>query len=153
MSITCEPGRSAASIASEMRVRLERFVDDELDYQSNERFIRESGGALGVHRMLPPGIDPAQGSMLVSSWKGFGLFDLDFGGARPFMFGMVGRAAVPWAGGVIEGFHNEGIIFGCYLPNEIVSRLCSEPMRGQLHRHQPKDEPRPELIERLPWVA
>jgi hypothetical protein len=153
LSITCKPQRPAASIAAEMRTRLERYVADELDYLSNERFIAEAGGAVGRHRMLPPGIDPAHGSLLISSWKGYGVCDLEFAGVKPFLFGMVGRAAVPWAGGVVEGFHNRGLIVGGYFPEQVVRRLCSAPMRRELHRYQPKDEPRPELVERLAWVA
>ena len=78
-----ESGKPAARLAADLRGAVDTFAEKYLNHRANLRLVERHGGFAKIARFIPTGIDPFSGSLLLTSWSGYGLYDLDFGADRP----------------------------------------------------------------------
>jgi hypothetical protein len=151
-SINCasEPSKPPAQIARDLRRALDCFADEHMDYRSNVRFIDSHGGTAKIARFLMQGVDPIKGTLLITSWSKFGVYDVRFGGEPPAYFTTSGEVPFPWLCSISEGFHNRGAIFVAPLPPIVADRLTSAEGAKQVHRLRPNDIELPALAKAMP---
>jgi hypothetical protein len=135
----CEWGKPAARLAADLRGAIDDFADKHLNHRANLRLVQSYGGFAKIGRFIPTGIDPFAGSLLVSSWSGFDVYKLDFGGAAPSHFLTAGSGPLPWLGVVHEGFHNRGRIVDLELPGAVTARMLDAAGQRELHRYRESD--------------
>jgi hypothetical protein len=152
INVWTEPGTHAAAIAGELRRSVDGFADLHMDYRANKAFAAEHGGASKASRFLMKGIDPINGSLLVTNWSKFGIYDVGFGGAGPRYFTGIGDTPFPWLSVVLDGFDNHGLLFSALLPAAIASQLNSEAGLREVHRFRDADSELPKIAHGLPWV-
>jgi len=136
LDVGCEQGKSAASIAADLRGALDAYADKHLNHRANLRLIERHGGIANITRFIPTGIDPFKGSIVLSNWSRFGIYDIDFGGQPPSHFLTVGGGPLPWLGTVHEGFGNRGLIVDLEVPTKVAQRVVDETGLRQLHRYR-----------------
>jgi len=98
---------------------------------------------------MPIGLT-SPGSMLITSLRNGGISQLDFGGIRPWLFGVPGQIPVPGFAWITDGFRGSGSIFTLHLPRNLARMLRNEPT---LHQYRPADEQLAPEIARLPWLV
>lgn len=136
LDVGCERGKSAARIAADLRGALDAYADKHLNHRANLRLIERHGGVAKITRFIPTGVDPFAGSIILSNWSRFGIYDIDFGGQAPSHFLTVGGGPLPWLGTVHEGFGNRGLIVDLELPTKVAQRVVDETGLRQLHRYR-----------------
>lgn len=151
INIFCPKQETAINIAKKIRHAVNCFADQHLDYFTNSHLITQNGGIANISRFIPKGLDPIRGTLLVTNWSKFGVYDIDFGHAAPFYFTKK-SAIMPWMSSIIEGFSNNGLIFTTNLPSIIANRLVSEKMLAKIHEYRHPSETLPELVTHLKWV-
>jgi hypothetical protein len=149
----CEWGKPAARLAADLRGAIDEFADKHLNHRANLRVVESHGGFAKIGRFIPTGIDPFSGSLLVSSWSGFGVYQLDFGGPAPTHFLTAGSGPLPWLGVVHEGFHNRGRIVDLELPSDVTARLLDETGQRELHRYRESRSSAAEAEPSPAWLS
>lgn len=136
LDVGCEQGKSAARIAADLRGALDVYADKHLNHRANLRLIERHGGVANITRFIPTGVDPFAGSIVLSNWSRFGIYDIDFGGQAPSHFLTVGGGPLPWLGTVHEGFGNRGLIVDLEVPTPVAQRLVDQTGLRMLHRYR-----------------
>ena len=136
MDVGCEQGKSAARVAADLRGALAEYADKHLNHRANLRVVEQHGGVAKIGRFIPTGIDPFAGSIVLSNWSRFGIYDLDFGGQAPSHFFTAGGGPLPWLGTVHEGFGGRGLIVDLELPTRVARRVVDETGLRQVHRYR-----------------
>ena len=139
-------------IAQRLREAILEFADRHLDYFANIALINQYGGSVATRNFIPKGLDPINGTILVTNWSKFGVYSIDFGKRAPFYFTQKSSQPFPWVSGVVDGFDNKGLIFTTNLPTEVVEGLISSDMLATIHRYRSNQEVLPTLANALPWV-
>jgi len=134
LNIPVESGAPAAKIASDLRGAVNAFADQHMDVRANQRFVASRGGMAHVSRCMPKGVDPMNGTLLVTSWSKFGVYDVDFGREAPAFFSGLGQAPFPWLSSIFDGFRGHGTIFTVHLPRAIAARLADSRGLAAVHR-------------------
>lgn len=132
----CPWGSPANRVAADLRAELDQFEDKYLNHRANLRYVESHGGVANVARFIPTAIDPFAGSLLVSSARGSGIYDIDFGGRPPSHYITANTAPLPWLGVMHEGFGNQGLIVELDLPNAVAARILAKAGRDMLHRYR-----------------
>lgn len=143
LDVGCEQGKPAARIAADLRSALDAYADRHLNHRANLRLIERHGGVANITRFIPTGIDPFAGSIVLSNWSRFGIYDLDFGSQPPSHFFTVGGGPLPWLGTVYEGFGNRGLIVDLELPTKVAQRVLDDTGLRMLHRYREGVTPSP----------
>lgn len=148
-----EWGKPAEQLAADLRSGLEGFADKFMNHRANLRYVERHGGVANIGRFVPTAIDPYSGSLLVSNWSGFGLFEVDFGVAPPSHFFTAGSGPLPWLGVMHEGFHNRGLIFSLELPTGVAARVLDPEGLRAVHRYRDPDAAAPAAEPGLRWLS
>jgi hypothetical protein len=141
----CEPGTPAGRIAGQLRHGVNHFAEEHMDYRTNVRFIESRGGAAKIGRFLMKSIDPIAGTLLVTNWSKFGVYDVTFGGEPPSFFMPAGEVPFPWLSAVSDGFHGRGLIYSVVLPSAVARRLVDDDGVREVHRFRDEAAPLPEI--------
>lgn len=149
----CAWGRPAGKIAADLRSALDEYADKHMNHRANLRLIQRHGGLGSIARFIPTGVDPFSGSLLVSNWSGFGIYDLDFGAARPSHFLIAGTGPIPWLGTMYEGFKDRGMLVELELPRAVCARMQDAAGLRELHRFRDPGARLPEAQASLAWVC
>lgn len=136
LDVPCDPSRSSARLASDVRGALNSFAEWHLNHRANLDLLEHVGGMSKVGRLVPTGVDPFAGSLIFSSWSGFGIYDVDFGIEAPRQFLTASNGPLPWLGVVHEGFGGRGLLFDLELPSALAIRMQSEAARRDVHRYR-----------------
>lgn len=139
----CSWGSPANRVAADLRAEVDQFEDKYLNHRANLRYVQSHGGVAKVARFIPTAIDPFTGSLLVSSARGSGIYDIDFGGRPPSHYITANTAPLPWLGVMHEGFGNQGLIVELDLPNAVAARILDKAGRDMLHRYRDPQAERP----------
>lgn len=134
-----ESGKPTARLAADLRGAVDTFAEKYLNHRANLRLVERHGGFAKIARFIPTGIDPFSGSLLLTSWSGYGLYDLDFGAGPASHFFTVGSGPIPWLGVVHEGFHNRGRIVDIELPPDVTARMLDAAGLHEVHRYRAPD--------------
>jgi hypothetical protein len=149
----CEWGKPVARLAADLRCAVDDFAGKYLNHRANRRLVESHGGVAKIARFVPTGIDPFSGSLLVSSWSGFGIYELDFGAAAPTHFLSAGSGPIPWLGVVHEGFHNRGRIVDIELPRDVTARMLDDAGLREAHRYRDPGSRVPDAESCLSWLS
>ena len=146
-------GQPAERLASELRAGLDDFTGKFMNHRANLQYVERHGGVANIGRFVPTAIDPFSGSLLVSNWSGFGVFEIDFGLAPPSHFVTAGSGPLPWLGVMHEGPHNQGLLFSLELPARVAARMLDEDGLRVVHRYRDRDAQPLAAVTRLAWVS
>jgi hypothetical protein len=136
LDVACEHGKSPARIAADLRGALDAYADKHLNHRANLRLIEQHGGVANITRFIPTGVDPFVGSIVLSNWSRFGIYDVDFGDNAPTHFITAGGGPLPWLGVVHEGFRQRGLIVDLELPSKVATRMVDLDGVRAVHRYR-----------------
>jgi hypothetical protein len=103
------------------------------------KFISNNGGIKNLSRIIPQVFLPKNKNLVLSNWSNFGVYSIDFGIAKPYLFLPVGEAPCPWVSCVVEGFENKGLLVALALPYGIANRFSSSEMLEKIHVYRNPD--------------
>ena len=135
LDVGCEHGKPPAQIAADLRGALDAYADKHLNHRANLRLIERHGGVAKITRFIPTGVDPFAGSIVLSNWSRFGIYDVDFGNSAPTHFITAGGGPLPWLGVVHEGFGQRGLIVDLELPSKVAARMRDAAGLRAVHRY------------------
>jgi hypothetical protein len=138
------PGSPPPALASTIREAVDDFPRAHLNFRANRAFLDEVGWErLGDCASI--GFDPPRKTLALSSWVGFGVYDIAFQGQRPAFFSIAATVALPWVSWLVEGFGGSGYLFTASLPSRLAARLRGPDGYAALHRHREPGDPVPPL--------
>lgn len=150
--VPCEVAPQTPELALRIRQAVDSCVETHLDYFTTARTFDAVGGVRGAWRMLPREFSPMQGSISVTNWSGFGLYDLALDGQRPTFFMYNCKPRFPWASAVYEGPGKQGLLFGASLPRAVRRSLASPTSIAELHQFRPRNDGVPDDVLRVPGL-
>jgi shikimate O-hydroxycinnamoyltransferase len=153
LDVGCEQGKSASRIAADLRGALDAYADKHLNHHANQRLIARHGGIAKIARFIPTGVDPFAGSIILSNWSRFGIYEIDFGGQAPSHFLTVGSGPLPWLGTVHEGFRQRGLIVDMELPSDVARRMLDADGLRAVHRYRDDKARENSENQRLSWLS
>jgi hypothetical protein len=150
LDVGCEHGKPAARIAADLREALDAYADKHMNHRANLRLIEQHGGVAKITRFIPTGVDPFAGSIILSNWSRFGIYEVDFAGQAPTHFLTAGGGPLPWLGVVHEGFRQRGLIVDLELPTKVAERMLDAAGLPAMHRYR---EAGAEAHSDLAWLS
>lgn len=151
--VFCEPNMPSANVATRLKQTIDEFAKKHMNYHATLRFLEENGGLANIMNFNLAAANPVKRTVGITSWARFGIYDVNFGGEPPFYFTNYAPIPVPWLGFVIDGFHNDGLIFSISVPTQVAKDLLSEPAQTDIHQYRDPDESMPEIVQRLSWLS
>jgi hypothetical protein len=123
VAVSAGPTDDAASIASNLRSKLQDYAGKHLDYHATLRFVAQYPGRFARMRCMPSMLDPTGGTLIVSSWTRFGLYDLVFGMTAPSRFCSLTDAPLPMLANMFERPAQAGLTLSMHVPVALAKRL------------------------------
>jgi hypothetical protein len=148
-----ERGKPVSSLAADLRGALDNFADRHMNHRANLRLVESHGGIAKIGRFIPTGIDPFSGSLLVTNCSRYGIYDIDFGEAAPFLFLPASEGPLPWLGTMQEGFHNRGLNVEFELPRGVAARMLDEAGLREVHRYRDPSARSPDDVSNQAWLS
>ena len=65
LDVPCDPGRSRVRLAADLRGALEAYAVLHLNHRANLKLLEQVGGMAKVGRLVPTGVDPFAGSLIL----------------------------------------------------------------------------------------
>ncbi len=151
-TISCQAGQASVDIATDIRAAINELAQHGMSHFANKRFITQNGGHAQMSRIIAKALDPVRGTLLVTNWSKFGVYDIDFGEDAPFYFTSISSAPFPWISTIAEGFFNDGLIFTVGLPTSVAERLLAKDVLKDIHKYRDNSMALPELARDLNWM-
>jgi hypothetical protein len=148
----CPPRGAPELVAAGIRAAVEDFARSHLSYRSNRALL----DAVGVDRLgelAPRGFDPAGRAFVYSDWRGFGAYDISFGGQRPVYFCQTSEFQLPWGAWTCEGIGGNGYLSVVCVPTKLAERITDADGRAAMHRFREPAQPLPDLVAAVPTLA
>lgn len=136
---------AAASVAADLRSAVESYLSAHLNVRANTAFL----ATVEPEDCFPIGFDPGRGTVSVTNWRRFGIYDVVFDGCRPSFVGSAPQVLLPWVCWLVDGFGGDGVLFTAVLPAKVVGRLRGAGGQSVLHRFRGADEAVPEVRKLL----
>jgi hypothetical protein len=146
------PGAAPELVASGIRAAVDDFAGSHLSYRADRAFL----DAIGPDRRAEcasHGYEPGTRTFLHSDWRGFGAYDVAFGGQRPAYFCQTADFLLPWGAWTAEGIGGAGRLSVVCLPVKVAERLTDPEGRAALHRFRDPAETLPDLVAATPALA
>jgi hypothetical protein len=148
------PPRSAPEvIAAGIRAGVDDFTRSHLSVRANQAFIASVGGRARLGECAPRGFDPARRAFLYSDWRGFGAYDVAFGGHRPVYFAQTADLQLPWGAWTSEGVGGSGYLSVVCLPTKLADRVADDDGRAAVHRFREPSQPLPDVVAAVPTLV
>jgi hypothetical protein len=138
----------SAELAHRIRHSVDNSIDAHLDYLANHEEMERGGGHSAATKHISLGINPMNGTLLITSWCGFGLPELKFQGHPCSNFHSI-RPPIPWLSSIFEGPRHEGMCFSIFLPQAMGKSLKSAENVDRVHKYRTIDDSIPPEISRL----
>ena len=138
-------------LAENIRKSVNDF-QNQFDYFSSKKYLLQHPHGNQLDRFIAKAIDPLNRALLITNWAGFGVYDVSFNGARPFLFTPIGAFPFPWLTSISEGPENQGLIYNANLPNRLCDKLVQKDSIQRVHQYQKPNEILPETISQLKWL-
>jgi hypothetical protein len=148
----CPPGGAPAQVAANIRTAVDDFARTHLSVRSN-RALLDTVGRDRLGDLAPLGFDPARRAIVYSDWRGFGAYDVTFGGQRPVYFCQTADFQLPWGAWTCEGIGGSGYLSVVCLPAKLAERLTDADGRAAMHRFREPSETLPDLVAAVPTLG
>jgi len=148
----CPPGGGAELVAARLREAVDDFTRSHLSVRANRAFL-DTIGTDRLGECAPIGFDPARRAYVYSDWRGFGAYDIAFGGHRPVYFCQTAEFELPWGAWTSEGVGGSGYLSVVCLPTKLAERLTDTEGRAVVHRFRDPSEKLPDLVAAVPTLA
>jgi hypothetical protein len=152
LHLRCPPRAAPELIAATIRAGVDDFARSHLSFRANRAYL-DSVGRARLAECAPIGFDPANRAFLYSDWRGFGAYDVAFGGQRPVYFCQTADLQLPWGAWTSEGIDGEGFLSAVCLPVKLAERLADTDGRAAGHRFREPSERLPDLVAAVPTLA
>jgi hypothetical protein len=147
------PGGGPELLATSIRDGVDDFTRTHLSFRANQAFLAAIGGPGRLGECAPRGFDPAGRAYLYSDWRGFGAYDVAFGGQHPVYFSQTADLELPWGGWTSEGIGGSGYLSVVCLPTRLAERVAGADGRAAMHRFREPSETLPDLVAAVPTLA
>jgi hypothetical protein len=143
------PGQIPPSrLAAELRTAVADFATEHLSLRTSRALLTELAPG-GLANCVPLGFDSENRTFTVSSWRGFGAYDITFGGHAPVLFSPAISLPLPWVSWVTEGFDGRGTLCTVSVPAHLAPKLRAPAGRALLHSDRDATDPLPPLASSL----
>lgn len=136
MRIQFPKHHSTEMIADTINRVVSNYLNESFYYDHEQTFLKKNGGLKKLKYVIPQEFLPQCKNLLISNWSNFGVYTIDFGIAKPYLFLPVGRPTIPWMSCVVEGYNNKGLFVAVVLPARIAKRLSHPSMLKQVHAYR-----------------
>jgi len=150
--LLCPPRGAPELVAAQIRAAVDDFARSHLSFRANLAFL-DTVGRARLADCTPIGFDPARRAFVYSDWRGFGVYDVAFGGQRPVYFCQTADLQLPWGGWTSEGVGGTGCLSVVCLPTKLAERLTDTDGRAAMHRFREPSETLPDLALAVPTLA
>lgn len=152
LKLSCGASLPAAEIARRLREELRRFGQAHMDFHVNHHYVQNHGGIARIHRLIDSGMDPRRDALMFTSWTGFGVESIQFGGLSPLFFSPLFDLSFPWICVISPGFDPEDRICTLMLPNRLLRKGRQATQLRELHRFRDAAEPCPVPLAARRWL-
>ncbi|HKU41165.1 MAG TPA: acyltransferase [Polyangiales bacterium] len=122
-----------ASTAAAIRAQLKAYGRQHVEYHPTRRFLVDHPGAIERLRTMPNFFDASGRTWLLSNAANNGVYELEFGAARPELFCFATAAAAPMMSAMFESPKRAGLTMAMYLPAQLAARADSADGRTLMH--------------------
>jgi hypothetical protein len=147
-----EPKAAPEAFAADIRTAVDNVVDAHLNLRADLAFVREHGRSRAGGFMFR-GIDPRRRAIILSSWAGYDVYGITFGGRQPVFFGPTPTPTsfhLPWVGVLFRGFGGAGHLCTLAVPNGLAQALRQPDGQAVLHRFRATADLPPRLASSAP---
>jgi hypothetical protein len=129
---TVEPSDDIASVAANLRTNIEAFPSSALYQQELARLEAEHRSRTQRLRFVHNDVDPRRVAlaMTVSSWTGFGIYDLAFETNKPVWVETKPLDRGNWIANVFESPDDAGLTVRAWLPSKLARNMERDHARG-----------------------
>lgn len=152
INITKEDNIQPHELAKFIREAILEFKSDHMNYLSTEHYVNRYGGVRKAKRFLNKSFDPLNRSLMVTNWNKLGIYDVYFGGDKPYFFAFYGIIPIPWLSCITEGFNGDGLIYSAVLPKNIANNLLTNENLKVIHKFRSDHDIVPEIVSKRSWI-
>ena len=139
-------------LAKSIRESINEFKSSHMNYLSTEQYVNKYGGAKKPGKFLNKSFDPLSKTLMITNWNKLGIYDVIFGGSKPYFFSFYGIIPIPWLSYIAEGFTEEGLIYSVVLPKKIAKEFLKKDHLDYIHRYRAETESLPKSVRELTWI-
>lgn len=141
---------SSVDIAKRIKEAVNTFKEKHFGFFATKQYVEQHGGMRKIGRFMNNGTDPIKRTLLISNGSGFGVYEIEFAGAKPSYFTLFSDHPLPWICSLFKGPLNKGLIYAAPLPETLARSLIKN--LPQLHQYRDPQESLPESVQQLPWL-
>jgi hypothetical protein len=137
--------------AGDIRDAVGDFAQSHLNLRTDRAFV-ESCDQAQLARLMFLGMDPARRAVLMSSWTGFDVYGVTFGGHHPAYFCLTQSPStfqLPWIGVLATGFAGDGYLGTLSVPAGVAEILRRPGGSAVLHRFREPGDAVPALAKAI----
>jgi hypothetical protein len=122
-------------VATALRTMLEQYAKRHADYHATCRFLAAHPGRFQRLRAVPTLVDTSGRSWILTNAAGFGVYELELGGALPALFCVPMAAPLPLMTVLLERPNRAGITLSMHLPKALATRIDSPEGHARMHTY------------------